>query len=353
MLRRRATGASSGASPVTAMPPVGRMRTRRFIRSLLSRSPNLAAAAKAVSLSVNELRHFAFTQKLRKEFLRLEKKRRCPQHWGWRPHAEFKSDAPGAMCDGCRAFYGAGKRRSPEQRRARLRGSAEPLPRVLVSNFSLNHKLGGMPATVTSGETCPDACSLKGDGCFAEFGNLGAHWARVPRDGLAWPDFLAWVMSLPAGQLWRHNTAGDLPGRGDELYVDALSDLVGICVRGGSRAVTYTHKPLATKREQRAIAEANARGFTINISVTTGYADTDRAVALGVGPVTTLVPPGTKTGDRTPAGHRIVVCPAQTDADLTCAECRLCWNADRNGIVGFFPHGQMGGQIVRRLPVVR
>lgn len=234
--------------------------------------------------------------------------------------------------------------------RTKLGRSRTSLPRVLVVERSGNKKLGGMPTTVSSAETCPDACALKGEGCFAEFGMLGAHWGRVPKAGLAWGEFLDWAWARPDGQLWRHNEAGDLPGRNDYLDVEALGQLVRYA--RGSRPFTYSAKPLIDAVEREAIRNANASGFVINLS-SNSPSHADERAALGVGPVVTIVAPGTRTGDRTPGGRRIVVCPAQTEAKLTCAECRICAVPDRVGIVGFLPHGQMAGQIARRLPVLQ
>ena len=42
----------------------------------------------------------------------------------------------------------------------------------------------------------------------------------------------------------------------------------------------------------------------------------------------------------TPAGRRIVVCPATYRDDVTCASCQLCQRAERKIIVGFPAHGQ-------------
>jgi polyferredoxin len=41
----------------------------------------------------------------------------------------------------------------------------------------------------------------------------------------------------------------------------------------------------------------------------------------------------------TPEGRTIIVCPAQTREDITCATCGLCARADRRVIIGFRAHG--------------
>lgn len=274
--------------------------------------------------------------------------RRCPQCY--RPGTGFVSDRPGAMCAACRKLYSSGGRRTPEERRRRLGASPDALPRVLVTERSGNVKLGPMPATLSTAETCPESCALRGEGCYAEFHVLGTHWGRAPADGLEWDAFLEWAGARTG--LWRHNTAGDLAGAGDTLDVAALDQLTS-AARG--EPFTYTHKPLRSARERAAVRRAISRGFAVNLSADSP-ADADRLVALALAPVAALVPPGTRTGDRTPGGARIVVCPAQTDAGLQCVSCRLCAalpEGGRRGVVGFLPHGQYAAHVARRLPVVQ
>ena len=44
---------------------------------------------------------------------------------------------------------------------------------------SRNGKTGPIPVSTTSGDTCPNACPLKGSGCYAKSGPLGMHWQKV------------------------------------------------------------------------------------------------------------------------------------------------------------------------------
>ncbi len=62
---------------------------------------------------------------------------------------------------------------------------------------------------------------------------------------------------------------------------------------------------------------------------------------MNLAPVVTVLP-DTVHGNvalHTPAGRRIVVCPATYREDVTCASCQLCQRADRKVIVGFPAHG--------------
>ena len=148
---------------------------------------------------------------------------------------------------------------------------------------------------------------------------------------------------LPEGTIWRHNEAGDLPGRGDELDVEALDELVR--ANAGRRGFSYTHRPLHTAEEREAVREANAAGFTINLSAN-GLHDVDRLVALGIAPVVVNLPHDQPAPRTTPAGHRIVVCPAEASPpeeggtpSITCLKCQLCSKPWRESIVGFPTHG--------------
>ena len=211
--------------------------------------------------------------------------------------------------------------------------------RVHISPRSGNSKTGPIPVTTTTKATCPDSCPLKASGCYAKGGPLAMHWQAVTdgKRGGGWADLLSFVAALPEGQLWRHNQAGDLPGEGDSLDVAMLAELAD--ANRGRRGFTYTHKPLATEAERQAVKAANDAGLTINLSAN-GPAHADQLAAQGIAPVVTILPEDAPEVTTTPAGRRVVVCPAQTRDNVSCATCGLCARADRRGvIVGFRAHG--------------
>ncbi len=152
-----------------------------------------------------------------------------------------------------------------------------------------------------------------------------------------WETFCDSIASLPHGQLWRHNQAGDLPGIGDVIDSDALGALVA--ANAGKRGFTYTHKPL-TASNAAAIADANAGGFTVNLSANT-LAHADELAATGIGPVVVVLPAEIHGNVKleTPAGRRVVVCPATYRDNVTCKSCGLCQVQQRKVIVGFPAHG--------------
>lgn len=204
---------------------------------------------------------------------------------------------------------------------------------------SRNAKTGPIYVTTSGANTCPDACPFKKSGCYADGGPLAIHWRAVSSGarGDSFDSFLSSVQSkIPAGALWRHNQAGDLPGDDDSLDVTALARLVA--ANNGRRGFTYTHKPLRDESERGAVASANANGFTINLSAN-GLTHADELAALAIGPVVVVLPSNQTQNTRTPDGRKVVVCPATIRDDISCATCGLCAIAKRDAIVGFPAHG--------------
>lgn len=139
---------------------------------------------------------------------------------------------------------------------------------VSLTLKSGNAKVGPIPVSTSSEDTCPTSCGMYRE-CYAKMGPLRIHWWAVTdgRRGDTWGEFNRKIGALPVGQLWRHNQAGDLPGVGDKLDTKALGELVK--ANRGRRGFTYTHKPLTTAAERKAVAKANAGGFTVNLSADT------------------------------------------------------------------------------------
>lgn len=151
---------------------------------------------------------------------------------------------------------------------------------------------------------------------------------------MPWPEFCAAIAALPEGTLWRHNQSGDLPGHGEEIDRAELRALVA--ANKGRQGFTYTHKRGAANL--RLIREANAAGFTVNLSADT-LADADALAETGAGPVCVVLPATVTANTETPAGRRVVICPATQREGVTCESCRLCARPNRGAIVGFPAHG--------------
>jgi hypothetical protein len=289
--------------------------------------------------------------------------KRCPQCWRVKPWpAQFigRRGSPIGFCKRCQGRYrlaGGWSKASAEVRMAAVPTRRDPKTtgRILFTLRSNNKKTGPIPVSMSERGTCPTSCSLYEAGCYASYGKLGAHWRRrgtAAKNWITWRKFLERVRALPEGQLWRHNEAGDLAGKGAEIDGEKLEELVE--ANRGRHGFTYTHKTGAANHAL--IKWANQNGFTINLSADTLaeadslFDDDGRDMRWDswwpkAGPVVVLLPPDAPDrGIRTPAGRRVVTCPAQT-SDMTCAECELCANRYRHSIVGFRSHGQAKGLI--------
>lgn len=228
------------------------------------------------------------------------------------------------------------------------------MTRALTVNRSANPKLGPIPTTYTQRDTCPPACPLLAADCYAQAGfRTRLAWDRADSQGREWPDFLAWVAALPVGALWRHNTAGDLPGASDKLDADACLQLA----RAGAHTapICFTHYPVlpedvraGSPARRRAVAKHNLHtlrrmilaGFPVNASAN-GEAHAARLARLGL-------PVASVSHREEGSPHRVTLddgtaaraCPATiADSGVTCASCRLCAKADRKVVPLFPAHG--------------
>jgi hypothetical protein len=209
---------------------------------------------------------------------------------------------------------------------------------VGFTRTSKNAKTGPIPTSITSAKSCPTACPLSQGGCYAKNHYLGKHWSLVTEGvrGMSWTLFLANIIDLPKGQLWRHNVAGDLPGEGDTIDLIALDSLVQ--ANKGKRGFTYTHKP-ATDANLDAVEKANREGFTINLSANS-LAHADELKAKSIAPVAVILTENHEEKSfMTPAGNKVTVCPATYRDETNCATCKLCSIPNRQTIIGFPAHG--------------
>ena len=210
-----------------------------------------------------------------------------------------------------------------------------------------NAKTGPIATSMTTSDSCPDACGLKGQGCYARFSFTGMQWKKLDQkaeQGTAMDlqAFIGSILALPKGAPFRHNVAGDLPD------ADTLDAIAAAAQARRLQGWTYTHHH-APACMRSSIAQANASpGFAVNLSADSP-AHADELAALRIGPVVTVVSPdawarGTEQGQakntsKTPTGQMIVRCPAEYIDSMTCAACLLCAKPDRRGIVGFTAHG--------------
>jgi hypothetical protein len=216
---------------------------------------------------------------------------------------------------------------------------------------SKNPKTGEIPVTMSSRDTCPDVCPLKTTvdyegiimegSCYGNGNPMIMHWDKLPSKDPArtsWDNIVHEVSMLGRGQLWRHNQVGDLPGENNAIDAVAMNKLIAANL--GKRGFTYTHKPTTTENN-RVIKRANRYGFTINLSGN-NIQHADYLKSLNIAPVVCILPAADTAikVQTSPAGHKIVTCPATYQKDVTCKNCGLCQHADRDYIIGFPAHGK-------------
>jgi hypothetical protein len=153
------------------------------------------------------------------------------------------------------------------------------------------------------------------------------------------------ISRLHKGQLWRHNQAGDLVGLVDCLTIDQKALAALVTANKGKRGFTYTHYSVtgnsaSALANRYAIRKANQGGFIINLSADT-YAEADSMQALRLAPVVVLQTEDAPRVDFTPAGNKVITCPATYKDNVTCFSCKLCAVAmdKRQVIIGFPVHG--------------
>jgi hypothetical protein len=209
---------------------------------------------------------------------------------------------------------------------------------------SENRKAGKIPVSVTSSDSCPRTCG-QFKTCYAKGGPLAMHWRAVDagRSGMGLRAFCRAIAALPAGQVWRHNAAGDLPGKNERIDRRALQQIVE--ANKGRKGWTYSHK-WHSEENLAAIRSANEQGFTINLSCDS-LAEVDAARAQGLPAVVTL-PADVRQNFRTAQNNLVVLCPAATHANVSCATCKLCAWKERQVTVGFPAHGSRAALVQLR-----
>ena len=225
--------------------------------------------------------------------------------------------------------------------------SADVIKPARAVESTANGKTGLVSATYVSQASCPGDCPLRGGGCYAETAWVGVHTRRLNRSPITDP---AAVAEAEAGEIdrlsgdrhLRLHVVGDCPVPAAARSVSAASRRYAR--RGGRRVWTYTHawrvvaRPdwagvsvLASCETPGQVREAHRRGYAAALIVAEHPADGRAYPLAGAG------------------GFKVVPCPEQTRAGVTCATCRLCMDADRlhdrKLVIGFAAHGSAARQL--------
>ena len=207
---------------------------------------------------------------------------------------------------------------------------------------SANPKTGPIPVSYTDRGSCPPDCPLYGgNGCYGEDYFTRMVWDKVPARGVGIDQFAQSIAGLAPNTFWRHDVVGDLPGAGIKIDPIQLGKIVW--ANQGKRGFTYTHKT-TDPENLHWIRESNKWGFTVNLSGNS-LDHADQLIETGAGPVVCIVPIDAPEKLTTPGGRPVVVCPAQTRDNVTCASCQLCQRQNRAVIVGFRAHGSRSKRV--------
>lgn len=228
--------------------------------------------------------------------------------------------------------------------------------KIVIFPRSSNAKTGNIIQSYSSRATCPEKCPLKAGGCYAEGYYTRKLWDRCdnpedPRyvatyDQLRLALLEATIQHIKGSPnvLFRHNVAGDVAIEGTSVIdikrVNILADAVkyvNTLFPDSLMGYTYTHCEIS-EYAAGIIHEAASKGFLINASCET-VSEVMQAKALGINTVITSVNPEETKKALKASGIVGVQCPAQTHANRTCEECRLCAH-DRKTTVIFSIHGE-------------
>jgi hypothetical protein len=210
-----------------------------------------------------------------------------------------------------------------------------------------NEKTGPIAATYTGTDRTCTGCPHKGTGsCYYESGfrprGLNARLNSAARTQKASVLRIARAEARAIDGILTSGRVKNRPLRihvgGDAPTAEAAALIAGAARRFSERvdapAYTYTHA-------WRDVPRSAWEGVSVLASVES-VKDAKRALRRGYAPALIV---DHFEGDKASLvdGLRLIPCPAQTKDDVSCADCRLCMNADRlvatNSAVAFAAHG--------------
>jgi hypothetical protein len=207
--------------------------------------------------------------------------------------------------------------------------------------------------------SCPDSCSLKGKGCYAQtsfVGMINKRMERRAKNGSALDLARAEAKAIDASY-----NGGDVP-KGRDLRIHVAGDsrtitgtkLINNAVgrwkkRGGGDCWSYTHAWKHVPRYEWS-----------NVSVLASVSNVDEAYECGeqgyAPAIIVAEHPSDKAYLLDRSDIKWIPCPAQTRG-VGCSDCRLCFNADRlregNFGIAFAAHGIKKNDVKRHLTVIK
>ena len=227
-----------------------------------------------------------------------------------------------------------------------------------TTNASGNSKIGRIPATWSTMDTCPPSCPMlkvpegkKAPPCYYFGGyRTGAQGRRLAENkngrALDPEQFIGWVLTLPVGQLWRDRVGGDqipdldLDPTGETLSASQLREVTRANKRRKARGFGYCHYDVLDNwRNRESLTRANQDGFTLNASANNiPHALRIKAAAPAL-PIAVMVPSDYTIKSQVIDGLHIVLCPNHWNKAIDCQRCGLCAISDRDYAIALPAHG--------------
>ena len=203
-----------------------------------------------------------------------------------------------------------------------------------ITKRSGNKKVGPVTTFKSDRNSCPDTCSLKRNGCFAENAPLVWHWDKVSKVGFEIESLASQIRKLPPTHI-RWFEAGDLPkDESDQIDFKGLK-LLNHAAKKHNASWGYTHNkdPDVLKFVQS----------LDNVAINASAESTKEAADLAQKGIDTVAVVRTfPSKSWREHGQRFVACPNQTTG-VTCYECGngkpLCSKKDRSYTIAFKTHG--------------
>lgn len=226
------------------------------------------------------------------------------------------------------------------------------------TNKSSNIKIGPIPSTMSTFDNCPNSCSFKNNGCYAQNFIMGSIFKKVTNGTfsnlLSRSDLIEKLKSLKDGTVWRMNTMGDLPAnKNGTINKNFLKQVTQIAKR--TNPICYTHH-----HDVNSVRWANNNGFNLILSLND---KSELEKYAGIVPTAMVVPHHWQKGKNESMGdykkrsldnldglrnkfpdQQIFICPA-TYTDTNCSKCKVCTTMTKNETVCFPGHGAKKRQI--------
>ena len=223
---------------------------------------------------------------------------------------------------------------------------------VKAVELSHNSKIGDASATYVTQDSCPDSCTLKKNGCYAENNLVGMITGKLnsQANGQYKPLEIAKQEASAIGTLTgmrplRVHVVGAC--RTNAAAKTVAKAMIGHTKKFGQKAWSYTHA-------WRKVKAASWLGQSVLASCES-TADAKEAMEKGYA-VALVVPEFQGSKSYMLDGVKVLPCPAQV-GDTNCSLCRLCMGSKSlraaRVVIGFEAHGHRKSKVLLSLNVIR